>query len=160
MKLVKFCLTFLHSSVVGKARELAGDITGVERTTDPTTSGSRCAKLDPNECQSPDMRYSRFFHINCAIFFMSIFFMVPENCCPINQLATTHHISWNKAENIEEFMQPASGKPNPDLVLILAYVPKYPTRHSFLLFIPPLAFGLMQSSTAGRLSGEWNIWLN
>ena len=151
---MKFCFTLLHSSVVGKARELAGDINRGERTPDPTTSGSRCAKPDPNECLSPDIRDSSFFHTNCAIFFMSIVFMVPENCCPINQLATTYHISEKKAENIDEFMQPASGKPNPDLVLILAYVPKYPTRHSFLLFIPPLAFGLMQSSTAGRLSGE------
>ena len=49
--------------------------------------------------------------------------MAPEICCPINQLATTRHIPFNKAENIEEFFQPASGKPDPEPILVLAYIP-------------------------------------
>ena len=48
---------------------------------------------------------------------------VLKNCYPINRLATTRHILFNKADNIEGFIQPASGKSDPDPVLISAYVP-------------------------------------
>ena len=46
-----------------------------------------------------------------------------ENCWLINQLATTQHFPFNKAESIEDFFQTVSDKPDPDLVLITAYVP-------------------------------------
>ena len=48
--------------------------------------------------------------------------LVPElrKLLPINRLATTCHNPLNKAENIDEFIQPASSKP--DSVLISAYV--------------------------------------
>ena len=40
----------------------------------------------------------------------------------INRLSTTRHIPLNKAETIEGIIQPASSKPNPDPVLIPAYL--------------------------------------
>ena len=81
---------------------------GVERTPDPDTSGNRCEKPDPRYPTRLSVKVlisgiEVFFHINCAIFFMSTVFMAPEICCPINQLATTRHIPLNEAKNIEEF---------------------------------------------------------
>ena len=46
-----------------------------------------------------------------------------DNFCLINHLANNRHIPANKSENIEEFIHPASSKPDPDPVLISAYVP-------------------------------------
>ena len=46
------------------------------------------------------------------------------------------YIPLNKAENVEDFIQPTSDKPDPDPVLISAYVTD--TWHRFSLFVPPL----------------------
>ena len=59
---------------------------------------------DPIECQGPDIKDTCLFYISCAIFFMSAVFMV---------LATTRHFPLNKAENMEDFLQPTSDKPGP-----------------------------------------------
>ena len=48
---------------------------GAERTPDPGTSGNRC---DPIECQDPDIEENCLFHINCAVFFVSSVFIMPE----------------------------------------------------------------------------------
>ena len=50
----------------------------------------------------------------------SAVFRVPssENCLLINRLATTRDIPLNKAEYIEEVIQPASGTPNPDRISV------------------------------------------
>ena len=81
-----------------------------------------------------------------TVYFIFIFFMPfslwaqsswywsSENFWPINRLATTGHFPLNKAGNIEDFFQPASDKPGPDHSLHI----RYPTRHRFSLFIPPL----------------------
>ena len=53
----------------------------------------------------------------------SVWWEISENCYPIDQSATNRKIPSNELESIEEFCQPASGKPNPDWVLISAYVP-------------------------------------
>ena len=95
---------------------------GLERPPDPDTTGNRCAKPDP---RYPTRLSAKVLISRCAIFFMSsAVFRVPssENCLLINRLATTRDIPLNKAENIEEFIQPASGTPNPDPVLISVYV--------------------------------------
>ena len=77
---------------------------------------------DPIECKGPDIKDNCFFHIDCTIFFMST---VPEfwKLLPIKWLATTRHIPFNEAANMERFIQPASRKPGPHPVLILAYLP-------------------------------------
>ena len=53
-------------------------------------------------------KINSLFHINSAIFTMSTVFMVRE-------LLPDQTIEYN---NIEEFLQKASGKPDPDPVLI------------------------------------------
>ena len=90
---------------------------------------------DPIECQGPDIKNNCLFHIDCAIFSLIAVFMVPEFCL-INQLAITWHILLNKAVDIKDFIQPTSGKPDLDLVLISVYV--LDTQHRFSLFFPPL----------------------
>ena len=62
---------------------------------------------DYNQCDDYTMHGN---NIDC--------YMPKEICCPINQLATTRHIPLNEAENIEEFFQLASGKPDPEPILI------------------------------------------
>ena len=55
-------------------------------------------------------------------------------------MATFRDIPLNKADNIfEEFIQPASGKPDPYPILISASVSEPAlTRHRLPLFVPPL----------------------
>ena len=73
----------------------------------------------------------------CQIFIMSSVSLVPEFCklLPINQLATTRHIPLHKAENIEEFIQPVSVKPDP--VLISAYITNTKGDTDFLCSVHP-----------------------
>ena len=71
---------------------------------------------DPIECKGPDIKDCKLFHIYCLIHSMSarcLWWEISENCCLINCLATNWHTPPNKPENIEEFCQSASGKPDP-----------------------------------------------
>ena len=76
------------------------------------------------------------FTVPFSIWTQSLWCKRSENFCLINRLATTRHIPFTKAENNEEFIQPAVGKPDPDRVLITAYVPN--PAHKFSLFVLPL----------------------
>ena len=125
---------------------LSFDLTwlGVEWTPDPEKSGNRCAKPDP--------RYSTRLSAKVLILRITVYFIktVPfslwaqsswyrssENCKPINWLATTRHFTLNKAENIENFFQPASDKPDPYPVLTTAYVPDTRPDTDFLCSFHP-----------------------
>ena len=66
----------------------------------------------------------------------SLWLEISESFCPIDRLATNRHIPSNKPENIEKFCQTASGKPDPDPVLISACVPDI--QPGFSLYIPHL----------------------
>ena len=98
----------------------------------PDTSGNRCPKPDP--------RYPTRLSIKVLISKIAVYSILTvqfsscaqfswcqssENCCPINPLATTRHISLNKADFIVDFIpiRSASGKLDPDPVLISAYIP-------------------------------------
>ena len=80
--------------------------------------GYKCAKPDmrnPTQLSAKVLisKINSLFHINSAIFTMSTVFMVRE-------LLPDQTIEYN---NIEEFLQKASGKPDPDPVRIWACVP-------------------------------------
>ena len=81
---------------------------------------------NPIECQGPDIiKDNCLFQRNCRIFFMNAVIIVSEG----------GHIPLNKAENIEEFIQPTSG--NPDTVLISACVPDTRPNTDFLCLFHP-----------------------
>ena len=108
----------------------------VERTPDPDTSGYRCAKSDP---RYPTRLSAKVLisWITCLCHFLYVRSLHGSRVLKI----AARSINWlqlgkSEAENIEEFIQPALGKSDPDPVLISAYVPD--TRHRFTLFVPPL----------------------
>ena len=66
----------------------------------------------------------------------------------MNQLTATRHVPLNKAENIEEFIQPASSIPDPDPVLISAYVPDAPPD---IYFVPLTAAWPKLQNSQGQM---------
>ena len=130
------------------------------RTPRPDMSGNRCSKLDS--------RYSTRSSVIVLMSRIAVYSMLTvtfllralsswcqsfENRCSI-ELTTTRHILLNEAENVEEFIQPASSKPYPYPVLISTYIAD--TRpdtdflcsfHPPLLMIPPLLKGYKQMQT-------------
>ena len=119
-------------------------ILGMERTPDPDTSGSRCAKPDPRYLtrSSAKVLISRitFYSILTVSFSLwaQSWCQSSKNCCPINRFGTTQHNPLNKADSNHELIQPLSCKtgprPGPDLSLHT----RYATPHRFSLFVPPL----------------------
>ena len=87
---------------------------------DPDTSGNP-TRLNAKFLMSRIIVYSILI-MPFSLWARSSWRLSSENCCPVNRLATTRHIPFNKAENIEEFIQPATGEPDPDPLLISAYV--------------------------------------
>ena len=60
---------------------------------------------DPIECQGPDIKDECLFHIDCAIFFMSTVFMVPEFWKLLPDQSIGYKLGiFPKAENVEEFI--------------------------------------------------------
>ena len=133
----------------------------MERTPRPDMSGNRCTKLDS---RYPTRSSTIVLMSRIAVYSMlTVTFSLRaqsswcqsfENCYPLNLLTTTRNILLNKAENVKEFFQPASSKPDPYPVLISAYVAD--TRpdtdflcsfHPPLLMVPPLLKGYKQMQT-------------
>ena len=71
-----------------------------------------------------------------------------EKMLPDQTIGYNSQSPLNKAENIEGFIQPALGKPDP--VLISSYVPD--TLPKFSLFIPPLGISLLRVYLAAEPS--------
>ena len=107
---------------------------GTNTRLDPDTSGNRCTKPDPRYLTrlSAKVLISRIpvyfiLIVPFSLSALSSWCQSSENCCPINRLATTRYIPLNKAENIEEFIQPAS-----------AYIPDTRPESDFLGSFTPI----------------------
>ena len=100
----------------------------LEPTPDPHTSGNRCAnKLVP--------RYPTRLIVKVLISRITVYSIL--TFLPNNRLVTTRHIPLNEAKNVEEFIQSVPGKPDPDPVLISAYVPDTRSDTDFLCSLHP-----------------------
>ena len=116
-------------------------IVWVEQTPDLDTSGNTC------RFSKPDLRYSTRLIVKVLISKITVhciltvwalsWYQSCENCCQ-SPISYNLPYSLKQAEYVEDFIQPASGKPYPDLVLISAYPNWYPTLNRFSLFVPPL----------------------
>ena len=111
---------------------------GVERT--PTRTRQVICAQNPTRDTIPIEHQCPYIKDTCLSISTSPFHLLAqslrcqssENCCSINRLSMTRHIPLSKAENIEEFIQPASGKPDPEPFLISAYVPDIQPETDFL----------------------------
>ena len=131
----------------------------MERTLDPTRTRQVIGAQNPTRLSAKvlmsRMTVYSILIVTYSISAQSSWCLSFENCCPGNRLATTRHIPFNKAENIEKFIQSTTCEPDPDPVLISAYVPDTRPETDFLCSFHPETIFIIDISSKIWEEGSW-----